>query len=106
MHVPPRPEFAPWAAARFQTEEARDRFLSVVTDQKTSKAEVAPMPDDSRAALVRWCPGYFLNLNDIAYSQGGRIIITVSNTGYERSMSTVPARRSSRFLNSLTSHRA
>lgn len=76
MHIPPLPEFVPWSAARFQTEEARDRFLSVVTTQQTSEVEVSPMPDESRAALVRWRPGYFLDLNDIAYAHGGRIVVT------------------------------
>jgi hypothetical protein len=34
------------------------------------------MLHDVRGALVRWRPGMFLRLNDIAYAHGGRIIIT------------------------------
>ena len=101
MHVPPRPEFVSWSAARFQTEEARNQFLCAVETQESSEVDVAPMPDESRAALVRWRPGHFLDLNDIAYSHGGRIIVTLtgSHTGYDRSLSSVPSRRSYRSMN-------
>ena len=75
MQIPPPPEFGPWSAARFQTEDARDRFLSVVATQQTTEVEVTPMPHESQAALVRWRPGQFLGLNDVAYANGGRIII-------------------------------
>ena len=33
------------------------------------------MPDENRGALVRWRPGQFLGLNDIAYAHGGRISV-------------------------------
>ncbi len=81
VHIPPLPEFVPWSAARFHTEEARDRFVSVVQTQPPSEVEVTPMPNESRAALVRWRPRHFLGLNDIAYAHGGRINITSSRRG-------------------------
>lgn len=104
MQAPPRHDFASWSAARFQTEEARDRFLDFVKTHGTGGVEVVTMPDDRRGALVRWLPGHFLDLNDIAYSHGGRIIVrlTESCSGYDRTLSSVPARRSSRFLNTHT----
>jgi hypothetical protein len=33
------------------------------------------MLDEVRGALVRWRPGQFLRLNDIAYAHGGRIVV-------------------------------
>jgi hypothetical protein len=81
MHIrkplPPE-EFVPWTGARFQTQEARDQFLSVVASRQTTKMEVKPSSDDSRGAWVRWRPGQFLGLNDIAYAHGGRIVFTVT----------------------------
>ena len=43
------------------------------------------MPHESQAALVRWRPGKFLGLNDVAYAHGGRIIITPTRArhGYD-----------------------
>jgi hypothetical protein len=35
------------------------------------------MPDDILGAQVRWRPGHFLGLNDMAYAQGGRIVVNV-----------------------------
>ena len=67
-------DFVPWTAAHFHTEEARDRFLRVVATEHISEIEVEPMPDNSRGARVRWRPGHFLGLNDVAYAHGGRII--------------------------------
>jgi hypothetical protein len=78
-HIPPAPGFVPWAAARFQTEEARDRFLSVVATRPTNEVEGEPMPDERLGARVRWRPGHFLGLNDVAYTHGGRIIVTVTH---------------------------
>jgi len=78
LHTPPTPDFVPWTAARFQTEEARDRFLSVVTTRQVSEIEVEPMRDEGRGAWVRWRPGQFLGLNDVAYAHGGRIVLTVT----------------------------
>jgi hypothetical protein len=71
-------EFGPWTAARFQDREGRDRFLHGVTTLERSDVEVHPMPDEDRAALVRWRPGKFLSLNDVAYAHGGRIIISLT----------------------------
>ena len=80
MHVRKPPialaEFVPWTAAHFQTQETRDRFLRDAALLQTSDVEVEPMPDESRGALVRWRPGKFLGLNDIAYAHGGRINVT------------------------------
>ncbi|HJQ99906.1 MAG TPA: hypothetical protein VJ826_16445 [Candidatus Polarisedimenticolaceae bacterium] len=39
------------------------------------------MPNESRAAQVRWRPRRFLGLNDIAYAHGGRIILTILRRG-------------------------
>jgi hypothetical protein len=76
----PRPiplaEFAPWTAAYFQTQEIRDRFLHVAATLPARDVEAEPMLDEIRGALVRWRPGQFLGLNDIAYAHGGRIVVT------------------------------
>ncbi|MBZ5640591.1 MAG: hypothetical protein LAO51_17785 [Acidobacteriia bacterium] len=74
MYIPPR-EFVPWTAARFQSEEARDRFLSGVTALENTEVEAKSMPEESRGAWLRWRPGQFLGLNDVAYANGGRIIL-------------------------------
>ena len=74
-HLPPLPDFVPWAAVRFPTEEARDRFLSVVAARSRNEVEGEPMSDEVRGARVRWRPGQFLGLNDVAYACGGRIIV-------------------------------
>lgn len=78
MHLPPVPDFVPWTTARFQTEEARDRFLGVVATRSTNEVEGEPMPDEGRGARVRWRPGQFLGLNDVAYTHGGRITVAAS----------------------------
>ena len=81
MHVrklQPRPpaEFVPWTEAHFQTQEIRDRFLLLVAAMlPPADVEVEPMVDEVRGALVRWRPGKFLALNDIAYAHGGRIAV-------------------------------
>ena len=77
MYRKPSPLFAlaafvPWTTAAFQTQPARDEFLRVAATLPAS--EVEPMLDESRGALVRWRPGHFLDLNDVAYAHGGRII--------------------------------
>ncbi len=68
-------DFVPWTSACFRTEEARDRFLRVAATLPASDVEVGPMPDESRGALVRWRPGKFLGLNDVAYAHGGKIAV-------------------------------
>jgi hypothetical protein len=65
----------PWRAAHFPSEEARDRFLGVVAALPSGEVESAPMEEQERGALIRWRPGHFLGLNDIAYAHGGRIIL-------------------------------
>ena len=72
--VPPS-DFAPWAAVHFQTEAIRDQFLLVAAGLSTHDVEVEPMPDERRGALVRWRPGQFLGLNDLAHAHGGRITV-------------------------------
>ena len=71
----PLSDFVPWTAAHFQTEEIRDRFLRVAATLPVQDVEIEPMLDEVRCALVRWRPGQFLRLNDIAYAHGGRIIV-------------------------------
>jgi hypothetical protein len=74
--------FTPWTAAHFQTQEVRDQFLRAASTLPAYGVEVEPMRDVVRGALVRWRPGQFLRLNDIAYAHGGRIIITVGRGGH------------------------
>ena len=76
----PRPiplaEFLPWTAAHFPTQEIRDRFLLLVaTTLPVHDVEAGPMVDEVRGALVRWRPGKFLGLNDVAFAHGGRITV-------------------------------
>jgi hypothetical protein len=69
-------EFVPWTAAHFQTQEIRDRFLLLVAATLPAHdVEAEPMVDEVRGALVRWRPGKFLGLNDVAYACGGRIAV-------------------------------
>jgi hypothetical protein len=74
-HIPPVPDFVPWAAVRFPTEDARNRFLTAVATRSRNEVEGEPMPGEVRGARVRWRPGQFLGLNDVAYTYGGRIIV-------------------------------
>ena len=74
-HIPPD-EFVPWTAAHFQSEGIRDRFLHVARTLSARDVEVEPMLDQVRGALVRWRPGNFLGLNDVAHAHGGRIVVT------------------------------
>ncbi len=71
----PLDEFLPWTAAHFQTQESRDRFLFDAAALPARDVEVEPMVDDVRGALVRWRPGKFLDLNDVAYAHGGKIAV-------------------------------
>ncbi len=75
----PQAAFVPWTAAHFQTQEIRDHFLRVAATLPASDVEVEPMLDEIRGALVRWRPGQFLRLNDIAYAHGGRIVVTAGH---------------------------
>jgi len=72
----PLAEFVPWTTAHFQNQEIRDRFLRVAATLPARDVEVEPMLDEVRGARVRWRPGQFLRLNDIAYAHGGRILVT------------------------------
>ncbi len=71
-NIPPA-EFVPWTTASFQSQEARDQFLRVAATLPTSDVEVKPMVNENRGAAVRWRPGKFLALNDVAYAHGGKI---------------------------------
>ncbi len=71
-------EFGPWTAARFHNREGRNQFLRGVESLQRTDVEVRPMPNEDQAALVRWRPGQFLSLNDVAYAHGGRIIVTLA----------------------------
>ncbi len=73
-HILPA-EFVHWTSACFRTVEARDRFLAVAATLPASDVEVEPMSGESRGALVRWRPGKFLGLNDVAYAHGGKIAV-------------------------------
>jgi len=69
-------EFVPWTAVHFQTREIRDRFLLLAAATLPARdVEVQPMGDEVRGALVRWRPGKFLGLTDVAYAYGGRIAV-------------------------------
>lgn len=67
-----------WTAVRFPTQDARDQFLTAVASLQITEVEGAAMPNEARGALVRWRPGQFLGLNDIAYALGGRILVDTS----------------------------
>ena len=74
----PSIDWRPWAAARFQTEDARDGFVLSVTRRQDEGWGAEVMPDDGLGAKVRWRPGRFLGLNDVAYAHGCRIVITAT----------------------------
>jgi hypothetical protein len=71
-------EFVSWTACRFDTQKARDAFLAVIAALRATDIESVPMPDEACGALVRWRPGRFLGLNDLAHANGGRIILPAS----------------------------
>ena len=75
--------FVPWTAAHFKTQETRNRFLRDAATLPACDVEVEPMLDEVRGALVRWRPGHFLDLNDIAHAPGGRIAVTAGR-GHQR----------------------
>ena len=75
----PLTAFVPWTATHFPTQKMRDHFLRVAANLPTGDVEVEPMLDEIRGALVRWRPGQFLRLNDIAYAHGGRIVVTAGS---------------------------
>ena len=73
----PSIDWRPWAVARFQTEEARDGFVCSVANSPDGGWGAEVMPHDILGAQVRWRPGHFLGLNDMAYTHGGRIVVKV-----------------------------
>lgn len=81
--VPPS-DFTPWTGAHFQTEAFRDCFLRrAASELRAGDVEVEPQADDRLVAMVRWRPGSFLELNDLAHANGGRISVSVGR-GYLR----------------------
>jgi hypothetical protein len=73
----PSIDWRPWAVARFQTEDARDGFVCSVAGAQNSAWDAEVMLDDGLGARVRWRPGRFSRLNDVAYAYGGRIVVSV-----------------------------
>ena len=73
----PSIDWCVWSAAHFLNREARDLFLSAVATNENNEWEAKPELDDDLGALVRWRPGRFLRLNDLAFSHHGRIVFTV-----------------------------
>lgn len=73
----PSVDWCPWAAARFQSENARDGFVCTVANSHDDGWVAEVMPGDGLGAQVRWRPGRFLRLNDVAYAHGGRIVVSV-----------------------------
>jgi len=71
--------WGPWAPVRFQTVDARDEFLLSVAARADSAWAFQAMTEDGRGAEVRWRPGSFLRLNDVAYAHGGRIVVQVTS---------------------------
>ncbi len=71
----PSIDWGPWSAARFQTEDARNGFVSSVANAQDGGWDAEVMPDDGLGARTRWRPGRFLGLNDLAYAHGGRIVV-------------------------------
>ena len=72
----PSIDWGRWTAARFQTEVARDGFVCSVCNSQDRGWDAEVMADDGLGAQVRWRPGRFLGLNDMAYVHGGRIVVT------------------------------
>ena len=73
----PSIDWGPWRTARFQTEAARDEFVGSVANREDAGWGAEVMPDDGLGAQVRWRPGRFSRLNDVAYAHGGRILVAI-----------------------------
>ena len=71
-------DWGPWSVARFQTVDARDGFICSVANQPDGGWGAECMLDDELGAQVRWRPGRFLRLNDLAYAHGGRIVVAIA----------------------------
>jgi hypothetical protein len=74
-------DFLPWTTVHFRTREARDGFLQVASALPEKDVEVRPLQDECCGASVRWRPGKFLGLNDVAHAHGGRIVVTIRPRG-------------------------
>jgi hypothetical protein len=74
-------EWGRWTSAWFQSVDARDGFLRSVADAPDGGWSAEAIPDDGLGAQVRWLPGRFLRLNDVAYAHGGRIVVVVDPHG-------------------------
>jgi hypothetical protein len=74
-------EWCRWTSAWFQSEGARDGFLRSVAEAPDAGWSAEATPDDGLGAQVRWLPGRFLRLNDVAYAHGGRIVVIVDPHG-------------------------
>ena len=72
----PSANFGPWSSVRFPSKDARDEFLGEVPALSTGEVqvEVVCVPGEDHTVQVRWRPGQFLRLNDVAYAHGGRLI--------------------------------
>ena len=70
--------WGPWAPVRFPTMGARDEFLVSVAARADGAWSGQALIGDARGARVRWRPGSFLRLNDVAYAHGGRIVVQVT----------------------------
>jgi len=73
----PSIDWGPWRTARFQNEEARDGFVGSVANAQDGGWDAEVMPDDGLGAQVRWRPGRFSRLNDVAYAHGGRLLVPI-----------------------------
>jgi hypothetical protein len=74
----PLADWGPWAAVSFPNRETRDRFVLSVASGFEAGWGAEPTLDDVRSAWVRWRPGRFLRLNDMAYAHGGRIVVAAA----------------------------
>jgi hypothetical protein len=74
-------EWGRWTVAWFRTQDARDEFVRSVAETPDGGWNAEASPDDGLGAQVRWLPGRFLRLNDIAYAHGGRIVVVVDPHG-------------------------
>jgi hypothetical protein len=67
-------EWSTWACARFQSQDARDDFVTSVAHRQDAGWRAEALTRDVRGARVCWRKGCFLRLNDLAYAHGGRIV--------------------------------
>jgi hypothetical protein len=77
----PSIDWGPWATVRFPSEIARDEFVCSVASRQDAGWGAEVLAGDQLGAQVRWRPGRFLRLNDVAYAHGGRIVVAVGHFG-------------------------